>query len=212
MRAMFRSGRALLRSAAPLLLALLVASPAVAGQEPPFSAHAFRKLVERTRQAVVPVVSEPRGTAVLVGVRGDLLAPARLVRGGALTVAIGGERLRAAVVRVDAATQLALLALESPEGASFPAATVGSEASLQKGEPLLALAFDRTGALLTPTGRFEGVLAGKDGARLRTSVPGPLGAALFNRRGELVAVHAGRRLTTFGIDAVKERLAGSAAQ
>lgn len=204
MRAMSAFGRV---AALVTLLVLSLSSVVVAAPAAPLSPHAFRKVVERTRSAVVPVVSTPRGTAVLVGVGGDLLAPARLVRDGRILVELEGNQREAVLVHRDEAIGLAMLKIEATPGASFPAAHVGSASRLDRGDPLVALAFDRRGKLITHAGSFEGRRDVKGIEHLRTSVDGPIGSALFNRRGELVAVHAGRRRATIPIDAVKQRFA-----
>ncbi len=216
MRRMSSTGRALaLRLAPPALLALLLASnasaapPAPAATGAPLSPHAFRKLVERARPAVVPVVSKPRGTAVLVGVNGDLLAPAKLVRNDRLEVEVEGTKLQARLVKRDEQLGLALLALEASAPVTWPAAHVGSAGSLAKGEALVAVAFDTKGKLVTHAGRYDGRREVKGVDHLRTTVAGPQGSAVFNRRGELVAVHAGKRRATIPIDAVKQRFASA---
>ena len=184
-----------------LLLTLLASS--VRAEE--ISPHAFQKLVERTRGAVVRVTSRPEGTAVIIGVHGELLAPAQLVKGKTLVVELKGQPFIATLREKDAALGLALLSLDAGD---YPAATVGTAAGIVKGSFLLGLAFDRKGKLATSTGTFDRESRAKDGAvRLRTDVAGPIGTALFNARGELVAIHAGARLSTVPIDAVRARFA-----
>ena len=64
----------------------------------------------------------------------------------------------------------------------------------------------------THAGTYDGKRVVKGLDHLRTTVDGPIGSALFNRRGELVALHAGRRRATIPIDVVKQRFAPPDAQ
>ena len=192
-------------------LLLLAAAPTPAPEE--LSQFAVQKLVERTRGAVLHVVSEPRGTAVLIGVQGELLADERLVAKDRLTVEIDGERREALLVERDREIGVALLKL--PAG-DYPAAVVGSVSLLPPGGALVGLSFDGKGALRAEVGHFAGLAAAKESpasiGRLRNDVAGPSGSALFNSKGHLVAIHAGRPRGTLSIDALRARFASAKGQ
>lgn len=184
-------------------LILTLALPAAAAPEK-LTQHAFRKLVERTQGTVLKVVSRPRGTAVLVGVQGELLADLRQVVKGRLAVEVGGERREA--VLVDSAPDLGLALLRLPAD-DYQAAPVGPLSSLKPGSALLGLGFDARGKLRADAGRFAGERKQRGRRVLRTDLPGGGGTAVFNSRGQLVAVHAGRPLGTIAIDDVRARFA-----
>lgn len=184
-------------------LILTLALPAAAAPEE-LTQHAFRKLIERTQGAVLKVVSQPRGTAVLVGVQGELLADLRSVVKGRLAVEVRGERREA--VLVDAAPDLGVALLRLPVD-DYPAAPVGALASLTPGSALLGLRFDDKGQLRADAGRFAGERKQRGRRVLRSDLPGTGGTAVFNSRGQLVAVHAGRPLGTIAIDDVRARFA-----
>lgn len=197
-------GRRRLLQALGALAGAALGCPAHAAPEA-LSARALGKLVDRARPALLRVAAPRAGTAVLVGVGGELLAPAALSSNGALrTVDSAGREREAKLVARLADVGLALFALEP---GSYPAAPVGSALSLKPGSALVGLYFDRRGAVAASAGHFDR-LRGRPGgpARLRTDVDGPLGTALFNARGELVAVHAGPPLATVPIDEIRARL------
>jgi hypothetical protein len=187
---------------------LLFAGPALARED--LSPHAFKKLVERTRGAIVPVVSKPKGMAVIIGVEGHLLAPAELVRNDALTVELDGRKLDAKLAQRNDELGVALLTLEP---GAYPAAVAGSASSLEKGRFLLGLSLDRKGKLVTAHGHFERIGKAPKGLPvLRSDVACGSSAALFNSRGELVAVRVARKRATFPLEEIRARLAGEAAQ
>lgn len=178
--------------------------PAAAAEPEPLSPHAFRKLLERVQPCVLKVVSRPAGFAVLVGVKGELIADDKLLRKDAsfVEVEVKGEKREATLVTRDAELGLALLRLPDDE---YPAATVGEARSLQRGDALVGLSLDaRKGAVGEP-GHFAGTHEVKGVTRLRNDVAGPPGTALFNTRGQLVAVHAGRSHATVAIEELRER-------
>jgi hypothetical protein len=235
------------RRAASALIALaclFLASGARALPES-ISARAMGRLVERARPSLLRVTTPPGGTAVLIGVGGELLAPALLVKKDAVQVELAGEARAARLVARLSEVGLVLLALEpnqsaegrsssgplvrglepnqSAEGRSssgplvrglepgtYPAAPVGNARALRPGSALVGLYFDRKGALAASAGHF-GALRTRPGgpSRLRTDVEGPLGTALFNSRGELVALHAGPPFLTVPIDEVRARIAAA---
>lgn len=187
--------------------ALALASTAMAAEPEELSPHAVRKIVDRARGAIIRVVSEPQGTAVLIGIHGEVLADLRLVARDRLDVEARGERRVATLVDQDPLLGLALLRLPAGE---YPAASVGSSAALVSGDALVGLAFDARGGFRALVGHYAGGAQARAGAaRLRTDVPGPPGTALFNSKGQLVAVHAGRPRGTLGIDDVRRRFAAS---
>jgi len=194
--------RAALAGLATVSFALLP-SPAVAVPEA-LSPHAYRKLVERVQPCVLKVVSEPKGFAVLVGVGGELIADERLFGKGGVAVEYKGERREAVVVERDAELGLVLLRLPADD---YPAAPVGEAQALQKGEALVGLAFSAKGALVAEPGHFAGTRSVKGVTRLRNDVAGPPGTALFNVRGQLVAIHAGRSHATVAIEELRSRFA-----
>ena len=203
-----RNRRASLVSCLGAAATLLFAGPALARED--LSPHAFQKLVERTRGAIVPVVSKPRGMAVIIGVEGHLLAPADLVRDHALTVEIDGRKLEAQLAQRDEALGVALLTLEP---GAYPAAVAGSASSLEKGRFLLGLSLDKKGKLATAHGHFKQLGKTRAGLpTLHTNVPCGSGAALFNSRGELVGIRVARKRTTFALEEIRTRLVGKAAQ
>ncbi len=189
--------------AAGLVVAVALSAPSPAAAED-LSPHAVTNLVERIKGSVVRVVSSPSGSAVLIGVGGQLLAPSSLVRKGVLSVELAGERRQAKVLATDPAFGLALLALEEGQ---YPAATVGSAVRLSKGAALVGLAFDEKGNLSTYQGHFTSARKSKRATHLITDVGGPVGSAVFNSRGELVAIHAGAPRATIPIEELKTRFA-----
>ena len=192
----------------PRALGLLLSStflflaPAALAEPEELTPHAFKKIVERTQPAVVRVAARPFGTAVLVGVKGELIADSRLVGKDGLEVDLKDGRLRATLIGKDDELGLALLRL--PQG-DYPAAAVGSGGALSPGSALVGLSFDEKGALRAEVGHFAGTKAAKGAQHLRTDVAGPAGTALFNSKGQLVALHAGRPRATFSIDEVRAR-------
>lgn len=188
------------------LASSLLAWPANGAPEA-LSPRALGKLVDRARPALLRVAAPKSGTAVLVGIGGELLAPAALASGATLTAIDGSGRAREAklVARLSD-VGLALFALEP---GTYPAAPVGSALSLEPGSALVGLFFDRRGAVAASPGHLGRLLRAGARARLRTDVDGPLGTALFNARGELVAVNAGPPLATVPIDEVRARLSAS---
>jgi S1-C subfamily serine protease len=188
-------------SAVAFAIALLPAPAALAEQ---LSTHAFQKLVDRVKPAVVRVVEPVPGSAVIIGVGGELLAPAPLARKGSLTVEVAGEKRRAKLVASDPALGLALLALDAGE---YPAATVGSAGKLAKDAFLVGVAFSEAGKFATAAGHFTRAKKGRGATHLVTDVAGPSGSAVFNSRGELVAVHAGSPRATIPIEELRSRFA-----
>jgi len=186
-----------------LILFLLAVAPSPPQER--VSPFAFRKVVERARPSLVRIVSEPRGTAVLVGVHGELLTSAHLVRGSHVSVEYRGETRTATLVVKDEESGAALLALAPGD---YPAAAVGSPATLAPGRFLVGLSLDASGELAAAPGHVFETLRPAEGGppHLRTDVAGPAGSALFNSRAELVALHVGPRLATVPIDELRARL------
>jgi hypothetical protein len=189
-------------------LSILVPAGSALAQQQKLTPLAFRNLVKRTRGSLVRVVSQPQGTAVLVGVGGEILAPDRLVRDGALVVEHKGERLKAKLLRRDADLGLAMLVLAS---GSYPAATIGSAARLKAGDALVGLSFDGRGELATTAGHFDRASKLKGGmTSLRCDLRCSADAVLFNSRGELVGLRVARKRSAFPIDEIRARLSGAA--
>ncbi|HEY3446747.1 MAG TPA: serine protease [Myxococcales bacterium] len=178
-------------------------SSALAEPEP-LTPHAFRRLVERVQPCVLKVVSQPSGFAVLVGVKGELIADDKVLGKDAVTVAVEvkGERREATLITRDTELGLALLRLPDDE---YPAASVGEAKNLQRGDALVGLSFDAKKGPVAEPGHFAGTRDVKGVTRLRNDVAGPPGTALFNTRGQLVAVHAGRSHATVAIEELRER-------
>jgi len=169
------------------------------------SAHAVRRLIERTSGALLAVDRPGSGTAVLVGVEGELVAPVSLVQGEALKVRFKDQVLEARVMTKDEKLGLALLKL--PPG-DYPAANVGSARRLVRGSFLLGLCIGRDGHLQTQRGRvLKNAAVRGEVVHIQTDLGGPSTCALFNARGELVAVRrpggSGTAVTT---DAIRARL------
>jgi len=181
---------------------LLALAPDALAEPEELTPHAFKKIVERTEHAVVRVAARPFGTAVIVGVKGELIADLHLVGKDGLEVDFKDGRIRATLVSKDDELGLALLRL--PDG-DYPAAAVGSAAALAPGSALVGLSFDEKGALRAEVGHFAGARPTAGPTHLRTDVAGPTGTALFNSKGQLVALHAGRPRATFSIDEVRAR-------
>lgn len=186
---------------AAALLALPLRSAAAAPAEQ-LSSHAFKKLVERTSPAVLRVISEPRGSAVLVGVGGEIIVDEKLVVKGSVAVEYRGERREAVLVGKDPELGLALLRLPADD---YPAATVGTAQTLADGSALVGLSVDPKGALRAEPGHFAGRRSVKGVTRLRNDVAGPGGTALFNSKGQLVAIQAGRVHAAVAIEELKAR-------
>jgi hypothetical protein len=183
---------------------LATLAPAAAAEPEELSPRAFHKLVDRVRSAIVKVVSEPRGTAVILGVRGEVVADERLWGKSGLMVEYNGER-RSATLE-SKAPELGLVLLRLP-GDDYPAAVVGTASALTPGAALVGLAFDAKGAFKAEVGHFAGAKAVGGITRLRSDVPGPAGTALFNSKGQLVAIHTGRPRATLAIDELRTRFA-----
>ncbi|MBI5545243.1 MAG: trypsin-like peptidase domain-containing protein [Deltaproteobacteria bacterium] len=182
---------------ASMLLLLPAATPS-----DELSPHAFQKLVDRTRGAILKVVSSPRGTAVLIGARGELLVDDRLAGKDGVAVEYQGERRQATLVAREPTLGLALLRLPPDV---YPAAPAGSARKLLPGNALLGLAFDTRGTLQAKVGHFAGTREVRGLTRLRNDVAGPAGTALFNTQGQLVALHCGRPRATLPIDELRAR-------
>ncbi len=270
-------------SIALIALACMLLSPGALALSESISARAMGRLVERVRPSLLRVTTPPGGTAVLIGVGGELLAPALLVKNDALQVEFAGEARSARLVTRLSELGLALLALEpnrsaegrtpsgplvrglepnrpaegrtpsgplvrglepnrsaegrstsgplvrglepsqpaegrTPSGplvrrlepGSYPAAPAGTARALQPGSALVGLYFDRGGSLAVSAGHL-GAIRTNPGrpTRLRTDVEGPLGTALFNSRGQLVALQAGPPFATVPIDEVRARIAAA---
>jgi hypothetical protein len=185
-----------------LFSTVLLLAPDAAAAPEELSPFAFKNLVERTRAAVVRVVAPSGGTAVIVGVSGELVADLYLLERDRLVVEFKGEKKTATLIAKDDELGLALLRLPP---ADYPAAAVGSAGTLNAGSALVGLSFDEKGKLRAEIGHFAGTRAGEGPAHLRTDVPGSAGTALFNSKGQLVALHAGRPRATFSIDDVRAR-------
>ena len=78
---------------------------------------------------------------------------------------------------------------------------------------MLGLSFDRKGALATSVGRFERMHRGKAGLpTLRTDVFCGSSSALFNGRGELVALRVARKRAIIPIEEIQSQLAAQEAK
>ncbi|MGC4115870.1 MAG: serine protease [Myxococcales bacterium] len=195
---------ALVAGLATLALSALPCASAFAEPEP-LSPHAFKKLVERVQPCVLKVVSpRPGGFAVLVGVKGEVIVDDRVLGKDALTIGVEvkGERREATLVERDAELGLALMRLPDDD---YPAASVGEAKALQRGDALVGVAYDAKKGPVAEPGHFAGTREVKGVTRLRNDVAGPPGTALFNSRGELVAVHAGRSHATVAIEELRAR-------
>jgi hypothetical protein len=190
-----------------LFSTVLLLAPDAAAAPEQLSPFAFKNLVERTRAAVVRVVAPSGGTAVIVGVSGELVADLYLLDKDRLVVEVKGEKKTATLLAKDGELGLALLRLPPDD---YPAAAVGSASTLNAGSALVGLCFDERGKLRAEIGHFAGTKTGAGPAHLRTDVAGGAGTALFNSKGQLVALHAGRPRATFAIDEVRARFAPKA--
>lgn len=160
---------------------------------------------------------EQEGAGFILDSSGHIVTNAHLVAGASvIRVQLWDEReLTARLVAIDSLLDIALLTVEAGE---LPVASLASSASLQIGEPVLAVG--------NPFGFKHSVTAGIVSAKSRVMEgplddfiqtdapinPGNSGGPLFNRRGEVVGINTSIALNGQGIgfavpiDALREVL------
>ncbi|MGQ0507911.1 MAG: S1 family peptidase [Myxococcaceae bacterium] len=189
----------------PLLLALIISAPAL-GEDKPTRA-ALRSAFESNLRSVVDVVGpRGRGLGVIVGAEGQVLTSVQYVSLRSAKVRREGQTLDAKVLMANAQLQVALLLLQ---GNDFPAAPARPFGPLLKGSWLVAIERTKPGPLEARIGQITKSSSDRS-PFVETNLSLKPGSPVFDAKGRLVGVCAGKNGRVLPLAAVKAQLAAEA--